>query len=77
MLAGLLHVLLVVALWQLVGCFVNGLSSRMRKAVLNSSLVRGLMSLVGAWSQAPAPTPLVEWWTAVALVSRRLVWAVV
>ena len=73
----MLHVLLVVALWQLVGCVVNGLSSRMRAAVANSSLVSGLMSAMGAWSQAPAPTPLVEWWTAIALVSRRLVWAVV
>ena len=69
-LTGWLQVLLVVDLWQLVSCVVNGLSSRRREAVVNSSLVSGVMSLVGAWSHAPAPTPLVEWWTAMALVSR-------
>ena len=76
-LSGWLHVLLVVDLWQLTGCVMNGLSSRMRAAVANSWLVSGLMSWMGAWSQAPAPTPLVEWWTAIALVSRLLVYAVV
>jgi hypothetical protein len=44
---------------------------------VSSSSVSGMMSLIGTWSQAPAPTPLVEWWTPIALVSSVLVRAFV
>ena len=64
-------------LWQLAGWVVNGLSSRRREAVAKSSFVSGVMSLVGACSHAPAPRPLVEWWTDIALVSRLVVYEVV
>ena len=57
---------------QVVGRSVKGVSNRIAAAMLNSSLVREVMLPVGAWSQAPAPVPLVEWWTAMARASRVL-----
>lgn len=46
-------------------------------AVVKCSLVSGVMSLMGAWSQAPDPVPQVEWWTPIALAFKVLVWVVV
>ena len=54
------------------GC-VCGMSRRILAAVANSSSVSGMMSLMGAWSQAPEPVPLVEWWTPIALGFSALV----
>ena len=72
-LSGALHVLVVVVLWHLVGWGVCGMSRRILAAVANSSSVSGMMSLMGAWSQAPEPVPLVEWWTPIALGFSALV----
>ena len=57
---------------QVVGWSIKGVSDRIAAAMLNSSLVREVMLPVGAWSQVPAPVPLVEWWTAMARASRVL-----
>eukprot|EP00973_Karenia_brevis_P077829 10815458-Karenia_brevis.AAC.1 len=72
-LSDFLHVLDAAVRWHVVGCGVCGLSSRILAAVAKSTSVSGMMSLIGACSQAPAPTPQVEWCTPIALVSSALV----
>ena len=61
MLTGCRHVVVDVLRGQVVGWSMWGLSNRIKEAVLKSSLLRGVMLPVGAWSHAPAPVPQVEW----------------
>ena len=58
---GAAHRLEVVVLGQVVSLSWNGLLSRRRVATWSWWLVSIGMSRVGAWSQAPAPVPDVEW----------------
>ena len=77
-LRGCRHARVGVCRGQVVGRSMWGLSKRIRDAVMKSWLLRGVMPPVGAWSQAPAPVPHVEWWTAMARASsvllRAFVW---
>ena len=70
----------VVVVVACAGCGSSVASGRLRGVGLveahlgcRCALGSGAMSFVGAWNQAPAPVPLVEWCTLMALVSSALV----
>ena len=72
MLSALPQVRASAVLWQFVGCGVWSLSMRTLAAAIYSSFVRNLMSLLGAWSLAPALGAHVEaeWCTLMAPASK-------